>query len=146
MRFTGRFFSLKFIEAIFVSSSYNSISSWRLITESPIIFAKNLFSQLHVAEFQIKSRFLHLHQIISLFHHSLELHFLPSNLHLHSHDTCFVNLLLASDPIWRHLICMHLEKQKVPQRRSAHVFELVFSRNNSFQSLKMATECMWSKE
>ena len=36
--------------------------------------------------------FLHSNRHLSLFHHSLELHFLPSNLHLHSHDTFFVKV------------------------------------------------------
>ena len=41
---------------------------------------------------------------------------------------------------------MDLESLKIPQQRSEHVFELLFSRNNSFQLLKMAIEYMWSKE
>ena len=46
------FFSLKFVETIFVSSS--SIISSNIITESSIIIAKYLpFSQLHVAGFEV---------------------------------------------------------------------------------------------
>ena len=36
--------------------------------------------------------FLNSHQHLLLFPFSFELHFLPSNLHLHSHDACFVNI------------------------------------------------------
>ena len=47
-RFTGCFFSLKF-----VSSSYDSIISSHIIAESSIILAKYFpFSQLHVAVYQ----------------------------------------------------------------------------------------------
>ena len=34
-----------------------------------------------------------------LFHHCYELHFLPSNLHLHLHDTCFVNVFDLFIPV-----------------------------------------------
>ena len=48
------FFSLKFVGIVFISSSYNFITSSYLITESSIILAKYFpFSQLHVAGFQI---------------------------------------------------------------------------------------------
>ena len=55
------------------------------------------FSQLHVAEFQIKSFsyilcFLRSHQLLSLFHFGFQLYFLPSNLYFHSHDISFVNV------------------------------------------------------
>ena len=48
------FFSLKFIQTVFVSSSYDSIISSHAIAESSIILAKYFsFLQLHVAGFQI---------------------------------------------------------------------------------------------
>ena len=39
--------------------------------------------------------FLHLHQHLSLFHFWFELHFLLSNLHLHSHGICFANVFYS---------------------------------------------------
>ena len=39
--------------------------------------------------------FLHLHQHLSLFHFGFELYFLPSNLHSHLHDSCFVNIFYS---------------------------------------------------
>ena len=48
LRFTGYFFSLKF-----VSSSYDSITSSHIINELSIILAKYFpFAQLHVVGFQ----------------------------------------------------------------------------------------------
>ena len=43
--------------------------------------------------------FLHWHRHLSLFHYWSELHFLPSNLHLHSHDICFVNVFHSFVPV-----------------------------------------------
>ena len=52
--FTGCNFLLKFVGTVSVSSSYDSIISSHVITESSIILAKYfLFSQLCVVEFQI---------------------------------------------------------------------------------------------
>ena len=85
-------FSFKFVETI------SSIILLHIIIESSIILANYFpFSQLHVAGFQTQSfshtwRFLHSHRHLSLFHDWSELQFLPSNLHLHSHDICFVNI------------------------------------------------------
>ena len=45
--------------------------------------------------------FLHSHPHLSLFRHWFELHFLSSNIHLHSHDTCFVNVLDSFIPVLR---------------------------------------------
>ena len=51
--FTSCFFSLKFVGIVFVSSSYDSITSSYVIAELSIIRAKYFpFSQLHVAGFQ----------------------------------------------------------------------------------------------
>ena len=48
------FFSLKFVEIVFVSSLYDSIISTRVIAKSSKILAKYFhFSQLHVVRFQI---------------------------------------------------------------------------------------------
>ena len=87
------FFSLKFI-----SSSYESITSSHVITESSIILAKYFpFSQLHVAGFQIY-RFSHIwcflysHWHSLFFYHWSKLHFVPLGLHLHSHEICFINV------------------------------------------------------
>ena len=43
--------------------------------------------------------FLQSYQHLSLFHHWSELHFLPSNLHLHLHDRCFVNVFDLFIPV-----------------------------------------------
>ena len=46
-------FSLKFVGIVFISSLYDSITSWQIIAESSIILAKYFpFSQLHVAGLQ----------------------------------------------------------------------------------------------
>ena len=147
MRFTGQFFSLKFVETVFVSSSYNSISLSHLITESSIILAKysifhNYMQQnsKYITFFTLASNYIVISPLIRITFPTIKFAFTFAWYML-----CF-NPLLAIDATWRHLICMHLENLKVPQRRSAHVIELVFSRNISFQSLKMATGCMWSKE
>ena len=90
------FYRLLFVLKL-VSSSYDSIPLSQIIAESSIIIVKFIpFSQLHAAGFQTifftYMSFLHSHQHFSLFHHGPELYFLPSNLHLHSHDICFVNV------------------------------------------------------
>ena len=36
--------------------------------------------------------FLHSYQYLLLFHNRFELHFVPSNLHLNSHERCFVDV------------------------------------------------------
>ena len=92
-------FSLKFVETVFVSLSFDlasaSIVSARVITESSVILVKYLpFFPPHKATLQILSLlhiwcFLHSHQHLSLFHFWYELNILPSNLHLHSHISCF---------------------------------------------------------
>ena len=47
------FLSLKFVGIIFISSSYDSITSSQIIAESFIMLAKYFpFSQLHVAGFK----------------------------------------------------------------------------------------------
>ena len=47
------FVSGKFFQIVFISSSYDSVTSSHVITKTSIILAKYfLFSQLHVAEFQ----------------------------------------------------------------------------------------------
>ena len=47
------FFSLRFVRIVFISSSYDSITSSQIIAESSIILAKNFpFSQIHEAGFQ----------------------------------------------------------------------------------------------
>ena len=80
-----------------VRLSYNFITSSQIIAESSIIIAKYfLFSQLHVAGFQryffsYASCFLHSHRHLLFFQYWSELHILPSYLHLHSHNLCFVN-------------------------------------------------------
>ena len=56
--------------------------------------------QLHVVGFQIwyfrhalcSFEFWHSHQHFSLFHFWFEVHFLSSNLNLHSHDICFAGI------------------------------------------------------
>ena len=78
------------------------------VTELPVIILSYLpFSQIHVAGFQMLSflhtlcffKFLHPHQHLSLFHFSFELHCLPSNLHSHLHDICFVNIFNSFAPV-----------------------------------------------
>ena len=47
------FFSLKFVKIVFVSSSYDSIISSHVVTESSVILGKSFpLSRLHVAGFQ----------------------------------------------------------------------------------------------
>ena len=47
-------FSLKFVGIVFISSSYNSITSPQIIVKLSIILAKYFkFSQIHVAGFQV---------------------------------------------------------------------------------------------
>ena len=82
-----------------------SIISLHVITESPIILPNYLpFSQVHVLTRIINIFFYTLDvflaffthvKLLSLFYFRFELHFLPSNLHVRSHDICFVN---AFDP------------------------------------------------
>ena len=43
--------------------------------------------------------FLHSSQHLLLFHHQFKLHFLPSNLRLHLHDICFVNVFGSFIPV-----------------------------------------------
>ena len=86
-------FSLKL-----VSSLHDFITSLHTIAKSSILLAKYFpVFQLHVEGLQIKSftrtwRFLNLCQHLCLFHHWLELHFLPSNLCLHWHGIYFVRV------------------------------------------------------
>ena len=44
--------------------------------------------------------FLHSHQHLSIFHHSTQLHFLPSNLHLNWNGICFVNVFGSFIPVY----------------------------------------------
>ena len=89
-------FADTFVDAL--SATY--IITSHVITELSIVLAKYLpFSQLHVPKFELLSfshklcyfEFLNSQQHVLLFHFSFKLHLLMSNLHLHSHDTCFVN-------------------------------------------------------
>ena len=51
--FTGYFLSLKFVGIVYISSSYDFITSSQILAESSIILAKYFsFSQLHVTGFQ----------------------------------------------------------------------------------------------
>ena len=99
------FFSLKFVVIVFVSSLHDSITLSHITAEPSRILAKHFqFSQLHVAGFQTQTFsytrcFLHSHGHLLLFHHWSELHFLPSNLHLHLHDICFVNIFYSFIPV-----------------------------------------------
>ena len=83
-------------------------SSSHVIIESSVILAKYLpFSQLKVAGFQIQGFFAHMiffrmlqsHQYQSPFNFWLELHFPPSNLHLHSLDIYFFNVFDSFIPV-----------------------------------------------
>ena len=96
--FTGNF-RLKFVG----TGSVSSIISSHVITKSSIMLSKYLlFLQIHVAGFQIDSfsytpcvfAFSHSHQDLSLFQFWFELHFLPSNLHLHSCDKALSMLFI----------------------------------------------------
>ena len=97
------FFSLKFVVTVFVYSA--SIISSHLIIELSIIIAEYLpFFQLHVTRFQICIFFtcVMLFALTSKFivvHFWSELPFLPSNLHLHSHGICFVNIFDSFTPV-----------------------------------------------
>ena len=105
-------FSLKFVGTVFVSSLFDlasaSLTLSRIIVETAIILAKYFpFSQLPIAGFQTKSFshilcFLHSRRHLSFFVHWVELHFLLSNLHLHSRDNA---LLMFSI----HLFFNHVE-------------------------------------
>ena len=92
------FFSLKFVGIVFISLLYSSITSSHIITEPSKILAKYFrFSQIHVLGFQTYSFlhvlcFLHSHRHLLLFHHWFDLYYLSSNLHLHLHEICFVNV------------------------------------------------------
>ena len=62
------------------------------------------FSPLHVAGFQTYFfwhtwHFLHSYGHLSFLHRWSELHFLPSNLHIHSHHICFVNVFNSFIPV-----------------------------------------------
>ena len=91
------FLSLKFVELSYDLADVSIISS-HVTSESPMILLKYLpISQAHVLGFQTYSfshtyfiGFLHSHRHNSLFHFLFELHFLLSNLHLQSHEICFV--------------------------------------------------------
>ena len=75
-------------------TKYGFVSMWHVVTANK--FGKGV---LDVTEFQMQSfshtrcflGFLNSHQHLSIFHFWSELHILPSNLHLLSHDICFVN-------------------------------------------------------
>ena len=94
-----------FPSSIDLASTSTSIISSHVIAESSIILAKYLPCwQLHVAGFQILSfsdtwRFLNSHRLSSLFHHWSELHFYPSNFHLHLHDISFVKIFDSFFPV-----------------------------------------------
>ena len=84
----------------------SSIILLHVITESSVIFAEYLpFLQLHLAGFQIYSIshgwcfYTHINIYLSLLHHWFELNFFPSNLHLHSHDICSVNVFDSFIPV-----------------------------------------------
>ena len=97
------FFSL--FDLASTSSLYDSITSPQITYDLSKILAKFFpFSQLHMEKLQTQYfsrtlRFLHSHRHLWLFHHSSELHFLPSNLHVHLHDICFVNVFDSFIPI-----------------------------------------------
>ena len=74
-------FSLKLVWIVFISSSYDSITSLHVITESYIILAK-YFPFLQISVLGHIWCFLHSHQHFLLFHHWFDLHFVSSNLHL----------------------------------------------------------------
>ena len=89
-------FSLKFAGIFFL---FVFIFSWYIVAASPIILSKYFpFSHLHAAGFQIKFLskihcfFSHFYTYIDIYYYLFELHFPPSNLPLHSHDICFVNV------------------------------------------------------
>ena len=90
-----KFFQLLFVGTVFVKIVFVvSIISSHVITESSIILHTFLpFSQLHIAGLQISlshTRWvfwvLHSHRHLLLIYFWFELHFIPSNLHLHSQD------------------------------------------------------------
>ena len=74
---------------------YNFITGNHLIVNYTnqifIIFAKTCSSIPNIIFFTYM--LFTLDQHLSLFHFWFDLHFLPSNLHLHLHDTCFVNVI-----------------------------------------------------
>ena len=85
--------------------SNHSMTSSQLIPESSKILANYFpFSQLHVIGFQRQCfsntrMFLHLHQHLPIFSHWFDLQFVSSNLYLHSHEICFVNLFDSCIPV-----------------------------------------------
>ena len=85
----------------------SKISS-HVITKSSIVLVEySAFSKLQIVAFQMYS-FLHLlysfgflqsHRHLSLFYFWFELHFPPSNLRIHLHDICFVNIFGSLIPV-----------------------------------------------
>ena len=97
-------FPLKFVSLPYDLASVSIISSY-IINESSIIPAKYFsLSQLQEAGLQTQSFshiwcFLHSHRHLLLSHNWFNLHFVSSNLHFHSHEICFVNILGSIIPV-----------------------------------------------
>ena len=100
--FTGYFFFVKICWHCFCWNSLIPPNYW-VINNTWIFFTifATTFSKIPNIIFfaHMFFRFFHSHQHLPLFHVWFELLFLPSNLHLHLHDICFVNVFDSFIPV-----------------------------------------------
>ena len=142
MRFTGCF---PFIKICCNSFCFVVIWLYDLITHNCWIIHNtcrifSIFSitcrKIPKVIFYTYMKFLHSHQHLSLFHHWFELYFLPSNLHLQTHDVCFAHAFDSFIPV----IMLNTRKFN-----SAVLFRTHTLLDKSLKALRQTRQKFWPK-